>query len=84
MLHQLNPPLPLETPRGRGLAHMVIDYGVEADLMWVVFLDCDGSCWTVANPEIRIQKNWTIGRRPADAPIGDVARPFAVSNGKPS
>ena len=33
MITQLDPPLPLETPRGAGLAHFVIDYGPEADLV---------------------------------------------------
>ena len=37
MMMQLNPPLPVTTPKGRGLAHMVIDYGPEADIVWVVF-----------------------------------------------
>jgi hypothetical protein len=32
MLVQLNPPLPLETPKGAGWAHFVIDYGPESAL----------------------------------------------------
>ena len=67
MLTQLNPPLPLTTPKGDGLAHFVIDYGPEHHLLWVVFMDADGTCWTVPNPEIRIQKNWTMGRRAVPA-----------------
>lgn len=68
MLLQLNPPLPMETPKGRGLAYFVIDYGPEADLQWVIFLDRDGACWTVPNPEVRMAFNWTMGRRkPEDA-----------------
>ena len=63
MLVQLNPPLHMETPKGPGLAHFVIDYGPEAHLQWVVFMDADGACWTVPNPEIRISFNWTMGRR---------------------
>jgi hypothetical protein len=63
MLTQLNPPLPLETPKGPGLAHFVIDYGPESHLLWVVFLDSDGACWCVPNPEIRLQKNWSLQRR---------------------
>jgi hypothetical protein len=66
MITQLNPPLPLDTPKGQGLAHFVIDYGPEADLLWVVFMDKDGACWTVPNPEVRMQSNWTMGRRPND------------------
>jgi hypothetical protein len=67
MITQLSPPLPLETPKGGGWAHFVIDYGPESALLWVVFLDADGACWTVPNPEVRMSFNWTIGRRrPAD------------------
>jgi hypothetical protein len=65
MLVQLNPPLHMETPKGAGLAHFVIDYAPEAHLQWVVFMDADGACWTVPNPEIRLSFNWTMGRRPA-------------------
>lgn len=63
MITQLNPPLHLETPKGPGWAHFVIDYGPESTLMWVVFMDADGACWTVANYEIRMTWNWTLGRR---------------------
>jgi hypothetical protein len=68
MLVQLNPPLPLETPKGAGWAHFVIDYGPEAALLWVVFMDADGACWTVPNPEVRMSVNWTMGRRPQAKP----------------
>lgn len=71
MLTQLNPPLPLKTPKGDGLAHLVIDYGPEHDLLWVVFLDADGACWTVPNQEVRMAANWTMGRRPGQAASDD-------------
>jgi hypothetical protein len=64
MMLQLDPPLPMTTPKGAGLAHFVIDYGAETHLLWVVFLDADGSCWTVPNPEVRMAPNWSLGRRP--------------------
>jgi hypothetical protein len=53
MMLQLNPAIPLETPRGKGFAHFIIDYSQEHDLIWVVF---------IGNPEIRLQKNMTFGR----------------------
>ena len=62
MIHQLNPPLPVVTPKGKAWAHIVFDYGPEADLIWVCFLDDNGQCWSYRNSEIRIQKNETIGR----------------------
>lgn len=87
MLVQLNPPIHLETPKGPGWAHLVIDYGPETALLWVVFMDADGACWTVPNFEVRMSFNWTMGRRkpedreaelpassPAKAPQGEGAR----------
>ena len=66
MILQLNPPLPLETAKGAGWAHFVIDYGAESALLWVVFMDSDGACWTMPNAEIRMGWNWTMGRRKPD------------------
>ena len=63
MLTQLNPPLPLITPKGKAWAHIVIDYGQEHDLLWVCFQDETGECWTFSNREVRIQENITIGRK---------------------
>ena len=69
MITQLNPPLHMRTPKGEGWAHFVVDYGQEGALLWVVFMDEDGACWTVPNPEIRMTMNWTMGRRkPEDLP----------------
>jgi hypothetical protein len=62
ILTQLNPPLPLLTPKGKAWAHLVIDYGPEADLFWVCFQDQDGACWTWSNRDVRIQPNATLGR----------------------
>ena len=67
MITQLNPPLPLHTPKGDGLAHFVIDYGPECDLLWVVFMNEDGACWSVPNPDVRMKFNWSMGRRPPQA-----------------
>lgn len=60
---QLNPPLPMETPKGKGYAHFLMDYSQEHHLMWVVFIDDTGECWTFQNPEVRLQMNYTMGRR---------------------
>ena len=62
MILQLNPPIPMTTPKGDGLAHFVIDYSAEFDLHWVIFIDATGECWTFSNKEVRAQKNRTLGR----------------------
>jgi len=62
MILQLSPPIPVNTPKGSGLAHVLIDYGVEYNLIWTVFLDGNGECWSFSNPEIKALNNITLGR----------------------
>ena len=62
MITRLDPPMPIMTPKGRGLAHFLIDYGPEHDLMWVCFQDDTGECWTWENSDIRARVNQTLGR----------------------
>lgn len=62
MLIQLNPPIPVTTPKGPAIAHFVIDYGPESDLKWICFQQTTGECWTYSNIMIRAQKNITENR----------------------
>ena len=62
MILQLNPAIPVTTPKGKGIAHAIIDYGIENDLKWICFQDSTGECWTWNNTEIRAQINITHGR----------------------
>jgi hypothetical protein len=62
MILQLNPALPVLTPKGKAYAHLVIDYSQEHDLYWVVFLQDNGECWTYSNKDIRLENNITLGR----------------------
>ena len=59
--NQLNPPLWLQTPRGRALAVAVIDYGPDQDLLWTCFLESNGECWTLCNKDVRYDKNISLG-----------------------
>ena len=61
MILQLDPPIWLETPKGQGLAHLVIDRGPEHDLEWVVLHE-NGEVWCVDTPRVRACKNWTLNR----------------------
>lgn len=63
MLTRLEPPIPMNTVKGEGFAFAVIDYGFENDLIWVVGLSESREIWCVPNNEVRLQKNWTAGRR---------------------
>ncbi len=62
MITQLNPAIPMDTPKGSGQANFLIDYGMEHDLYWVVFIDKSKECWTFSNRDIRVQQNLSIGR----------------------
>jgi hypothetical protein len=62
MFTQLNPSIPMDTPKGSGLALAVIDYGLEHSLLWVVAIDDTGEIWCVPSGDARAQKNWSAGR----------------------
>jgi hypothetical protein len=69
---QLNPPLPMNTPKGEGFAHILIDYGPESDLYWTVIITQSGEIWTFSNREVRAAKNITLGRvSPEKPPVGE-------------
>ncbi len=61
LMLQLNPPIPVDTPRGQALAHGWIDYGPEYSILWICIGD-DGQCWCWPNDKIRGVKNMTMGR----------------------
>lgn len=75
---QLNPPIPLNTPKGEGFAHLMLDYGPESDLYWVVMITETGEIWTYANRYVRGSKNITLGRTNPTLPMA----PAAVSPGE--
>lgn len=62
MILQLNPMIPMSTPKGNGYALVMIDYSQEHNIHWVIAIDDTGEIWTYPNPEVRMQKNITIGR----------------------
>lgn len=66
MFVQLNPPIPLHViGKGDGYALAVIDYSQEHDLVWVTALNDSGEIWCAPNPVVRLEKNWSMGRRAA-------------------
>jgi len=67
---QLNPPIPMNTPKGEGFAHLMLDYGPESDLYWVVLITETGEIWTYANRYVRAAKNITLGRTNPCIPSG--------------
>lgn len=62
MIIQLNPQIPLITPKGKSQAILVIDYSEEHDLKWVCIQDDTGEVWAWSNDKVRGFKNTTMGR----------------------
>jgi hypothetical protein len=58
----------MNTPKGEGFAHILIDYGPESDLYWTVLITATGEIWTFANRLVRASKNITLGRVSPAAP----------------
>lgn len=71
MITQLNPMIPVTIPskdNARGYAFALIDYSQEHDVVWGVALD-SGEVWWVPNPDVRIDTNWSMGRRKSEPPL---------------
>jgi hypothetical protein len=60
---QLNPQIPMDTPKGSGRAIFLIDYSPDDDLYWLVAIDATGELWMFANKYVRATKNITLDRR---------------------
>ena len=61
MILQLDPPIPMITPKGKGYANFLVDRGMEFDNEWIVFLE-SGEVWSFLNSKVRIQDNYTHNR----------------------
>ena len=89
---QLDPPLPVHVlDKGAGFAFAVIDYGQEHNLIWVTAINETGEIWCAPNPRVRLQANWTMGRKKPAAVVarenGDCsgdAEPLLVETVKPN
>ena len=77
-LLQLNPPIPMNTPKGEGFAHILIDYGPESDLYWTVLITATGEIWTYANRYVRAAKNITLGRTDPSMPSAAESDPIPM------
>ena len=63
---QLNPLFPLETPKGKAMAHVMLDYGFEHYVYFLCFIDETGEPWIFDQRQVRMQANITA--RPEKAP----------------
>lgn len=69
---QLNPPIYLLTPKGKGWCHLVTNQSQEHHLQWTVMIDDrgkhHGEIWTFDNPMVRMTENETMSRPPTKLP----------------
>lgn len=59
---QLDPQVPVATPKGNGQAIGWLDYSQEHHMIWIVAQDATGEVWLWANSQIRLRDNPTTGR----------------------
>jgi hypothetical protein len=62
-LLQLDPPIPVSGPKGDGYAIAWLDYGQEFHVLWAIAYDANGEIWWTPNHQVRMQSNWSMGRR---------------------
>jgi hypothetical protein len=63
MMIQLNPMITVWTKeRGYGYALGWKDYSQEHNMLWIIAFDDTGEIWEVPNPQVRLQKNYSMGR----------------------
>jgi hypothetical protein len=74
LIHQLDPPLPVTItakalPAGvqsksrRGWCYGWQSVGIDGHRLWIVAMDDTGEVIDFPQPEIRLDPNWSIGRR---------------------
>lgn len=56
---QLNPEIWVTTPLGKGIAIMVIDYGLGHNTCWIVALEKDGQVKHFDSNDVKLIKNHT-------------------------
>lgn len=69
MIKELRCPLEMDTPKGRGFALFLYDYGLESDIYWLVVLNETRKYWMFSNKDVTATGNITIGRQPFSAEI---------------
>lgn len=82
MVTQLDPTIPAHVlGKGDGYAIRMIDYGQEHNLIWVTAIDEPGELWWALNQNVRLGKNWTMGR--TENPLISKAKAEARAQGQP-
>lgn len=76
---QLDPMLPLDTPKGEGFAFWRTDYSQEHDVLYSVIITATREIWDFPQPLVRGVKNISMGRLREVSAISD-SFPRAFAN----
>lgn len=60
MILQLNPPMPVETPHGEGMALFLIDYGMQWNTCYVVAIKSTRQLKHYESEQVRMGANFTF------------------------
>lgn len=63
MIVQLDPQIPMYTPRGFGYALFLNYPSVELGCWWCVAISDTQELWWTPNEEVRVERNWSLWRR---------------------
>jgi len=74
LILQLDPPIPVavtagalplgvKSKCGRGWCYGWQSVGIDGHRLWIVVMDDTGEVVDVPQPEVRVDMNWSIGRR---------------------
>jgi hypothetical protein len=66
MMLQLEPPIPMQTPHGEGMAILVIDPGIHWNTVWCVALKDTLEIKHYESKDLKIGKNFTFGFVPKE------------------
>ena len=68
-IHQITPPIYVNTPKGEGDALFLLDYGVNINTVWVVHIHEDSTVIHVDSSDVRIMGNLMYGLHHPERPI---------------
>jgi len=64
-IHEIQMPIEVETPMGRGIIWLIKDYGIEMNTFYTVIINAGemaGLVFDFSNSDIKVTKNYSLGR----------------------
>ena len=64
-IHEIQIPIEVVTPKGRGIIWLIKDYGIEMNTFYTVIINAGemaGLVFDFSNSDIKVTKNYSLGR----------------------